>query len=228
MRTASILLLSLILCSCTRLPQPASYAYSEQQKMQAAYHWDVLANDVANQINNRLIISDYVDKSVFVKETCGTDATPCEQGQTTQFNEGFRDLLITRLVNYGVPTSNKKKLTDITVDYKVQVIYHATNRYTMPPGSLTALTAVISVFRGAPDTIKALAMAAGIDIANSAAPIVGHYEVIITTSMVADDKYLFRTSDIYYINDPDFWHYQSPSTGKTIKLVQTTSERVLL
>lgn len=212
---------ALLLSSCSRIPQPASYAFSEQQKMQAAHHWDVLAADVANQINNQLIISDYVDRAVYVKTTCGTDAVPCERGQTTQFNEGFRDLLITRLVNYGVPTSSDKKMTDIEVDYKVQVIYHASNRYTMAPGTLTALTAVISVFRNAPSTLQAMALATGIDLMNATSPTNGHYEVIITTSMVTEEKYLFRTSDIYYINDPDFWHYQNAPTGKTIQMVST-------
>jgi len=220
-RAILILLLTLLLSSCTRIPQPASYAYSEQQKMQAAHHWDVLANDVANQINNQLIQSDFIDKSVFVKTTCGTDAVPCERGETTQFNEGFRDLLITRLVNFGVPTSSDKNLSDIEVDYKVQVVYHLSRRPTIPPGLLTVLSAAVAVFRHAPGEIQALAVAAGLDIANSAGPQNGHYEVIITTSMVNDEKYLFRTSDIYYINDPDFWQYQNSAMGKTIQLVST-------
>ncbi len=221
MRVVPLLLLVLLLSSCSRIPQPASYAYSEQQKMQAAHHWDVLASDVADQINNRLVITDYVDKSVYVKTTCGDDNIPCEQGQTTQFNEAFRDLLITRLVNFGVPTSLEKKISDIEVNYKVQVVYHASNRYTVAPGALTALTAAVSVFRQAPTTIQLLALAVGLDIANSAGPVNGHYEVIITTSMVAEEKYLFRTSDIYYINDPDFWHYQNAPTGKTIQMVSS-------
>lgn len=219
MRAILTFSLLLLISGCTRIPQPASYAYSEQQKMQAAHHWDVLASDVANQINNELIRSDYIDKSVFVKPTCGSEAEPCERGQTTQFNEGFRDLLITRLVSFGVPTSIEDTTATIKVNYKVQVIYHAANRYTTPPGALTALTAVVSVFRHAPSELQTLALAAGLDIANSAAPRNGHYEVIITTSMVTDEKYLFRTSDIYYINDPDFWHYQNYSTGKTIQMV---------
>lgn len=221
MRAVLITLLLIFLNSCSRIPQPASYAYSEQQKMQAAHHWDVLASDVANQINNQLVMSDYVDRAVYVKTTCGSDAIPCERGETTQFNEGFRDLLITRLVNFGVPTSFEKKVADIEVNYKVQVVYHASKRYTIAPGTLTALTAVVSVFRHAPTSLQALAVAAGLDIANSASPVNGHYEVIITTSMVTDEKYLFRTSDIYYINDPDFWHYQNAPTGKTIQMVST-------
>ncbi len=189
--------------------------------MQAAHHWDVLANDVANQINNQLVQSDFIDKSVFVKTTCGTDATPCERGATTQFNEGFRDLLITRLVNFGVPTSSDKKLSDIDVNYKVQVVYHLSRRPTIPPGLLTILSAAVAVFRHAPGEIQSLALAAGLDIANSAGAQNGHYEVIITTSMVNDEKYLFRTSDIYYINDPDFWQYQNSAMSKTIQLVST-------
>ena len=219
MRAVFTVLLLLLLASCSRIPQPASYAFSEQQKMQAAHHWDVLASDVANQINNQLVVSDFIDRAVFVKSTCGTDAIPCERGETTQFNEGFRDLLITRLVNFGVPTSFEKNAADIEVNYKVQVIYHASKRYTMAPGTLTALTALVSVVRHAPSALQAIAVAAGLDVANSASPINGHYEVIITTSMVTDEKYLFRTSDIYYINDPDFWHYQNAPTGKTIQMV---------
>ena len=219
MRTVFILLLFIVMAGCTRIPQPAPYAYTEQQKMQASHHWDVLASDVANQINNQLIQSDYIDKAVFVKNTCGSDAVPCERGQTTQFNEAFRDLLITRLVHFGVPTSIEKQVADIKVDYKVQVVYHAADRPTVAPGSLTALSTAILVFRNASINVQALAMAAGLDIISAASPRNGHHEVIITTSMVADGKYLFRNSDIYYINDPDFWHYRDNPTGKTIQMV---------
>lgn len=219
MRAVLILFFFVFMAGCTRIPQPAPYAYSEQQKMQASHHWDVLANDVANRINNQLIQSDYIDKAVFVKSTCGSDAVPCERGQTTQFNEAFRDLLITQLVHFGVPTSIEKQVADIKVDYKVQVVYHAANRSTLPPGALTALSTAILVIRNAPLEIQSLALAAGLDVMGAAGPRNGHYEVIITTSMVADGKYLFRASDIYYINDPDFWHYRENSTGKTIQMV---------
>ncbi len=223
MRTVllALILIPSLLTSCSRIPRPAPYAFSEQQKMQAVHHWDVLASDVANRINNQLIISDYIDKAVYVKTTCGTDADPCEREETSQFNEAFRDLLITRLVSFGVPTSIDKKLTDIEVNYKVQVVYHASTRHMLSPGSLTALTTAVAVFRNASSTARLIALAAGIDIVGSTSPINGHYEVIITTSMVSDDKYLFRASDIYYINDPDFWQYQKAPTGKTIQMVST-------
>ncbi len=218
------LAVSLLLCGCSSVPTNSSYAFSEQQKMQAAHHWDVLASDVANQINNQLIRSDYVDKSVFVQATCGDDATPCEQGETTVFNEGFRDLLITRLVGFGVPTSSSLQPADIEVNYKVQVIYHQKSLYTMKPGLLTVLATGISVLRHTPGEIQTIAAAAALDFLNAAGSTAGHYEVIISTSMVTENKYLFRTSDIYYITDPDFWHYQNTSPGETIQLVSTRGD----
>ena len=48
-----------VLClasGCVRMPQPQGFPYSNQPKMQAAHHWNVLANDVANRINNELAL----------------------------------------------------------------------------------------------------------------------------------------------------------------------------
>ncbi|MBW6520249.1 MAG: hypothetical protein K0A99_04435 [Desulfoarculaceae bacterium] len=81
--TALICLFALSCSGCTRIPQPTTYAYSEQQKMQAAHHWDVLANDVADQINKTLVRNDYVSEPVFVRVTCGTENAPCGPGETT-------------------------------------------------------------------------------------------------------------------------------------------------
>ena len=217
--TTLICLFTLCGSGCSRIPQPATYGYSEQQKMQAAHHWDVLANDVAHQINKTLLEKDYVSEPVFVRATCGTENTPCEPGETTQFNEGFRDLLITQLFRFGVPTSAEESQKAIVVNYKVQVVHHRDNRHAArPPGILTALTAAVSVLRYAPGEVQAIAAAGILDLASSASPNAGHYEVIITTSMITGNKYLFRTSDIYYINDLDFWHYQNNAPTREIQI----------
>ena len=221
MRLIAIITCFLILfCQgCTRIPQPATYDFSEQQKMQATHHWDVLANDVAGQIHQALVNQDSLYKPVFVRATCGSENTPCGPGETTQFNEGFRDLLITRLVNAGVPTCAHEDLDAIVVNYKVQAVYHRdTRRAFRPPGMLTALTAAVSVLRDAPWELQAIAAAGFLDIVNSATDDAEHYEIIITTSMISANKYLFRTSDIYYINDLDFWHYQQSAGLKTIQV----------
>lgn len=190
MRTFYAYLLPLFLiCSCSpTIPDPTPYPYSQQQKMQASSHWEVLATDLANRINNELILTDNIYKAVFVKETCGDETISCKPNETSSFNEAFRDLLITNLFRFGIPTKSQSAVDTIEVQYKVQVVHHIGDR-------------VLSL---------------------QSAMLTSHYEIIITTSMQTNERYLFRASNIYYINDKDFHHYQEslPQT-KTIILSNT-------
>lgn len=215
------ILLTLLLCSCSsRIPEPISYEYSQQHKMQASNHWQVLAADLANRINNQLIMTDHLDEAVLVQETCGDETTACEPYETTSFNEAFRDLLITNLFNYGVPTKSRGNGKEVEVHYKVQTIHHNSKRIrTLQPGILSSLSATVMVLRNAPSELILLAAGAAADLANTSLVSSGQYEIIITTSMISGDKYLFRASDIYYINDRDFHHYQqNRSQTATIKI----------
>lgn len=218
----ALLPILLLLSGCLgRIPEPVDYEFSEQQKMQAAHHWNVLAKDVANRVNNELIINDYLEKPVFIRSTCGDEDLPCTPYETTTFEEAFRDLLITDLVNMGVPVKQKLDDESITVHYKVQLVYHRSNRVrTVRPGLMTALTTGIMVLRNVPNEISTIAAAAAIDVANQNLVSHSHYEVIITTSMIIGDTYFYRGSDIYYINDKDSFHYRSikPETA-TIPLI---------
>jgi hypothetical protein len=219
----ALLILSLI-CGCSRIPEPAGFEYSSQSKMQAAHHWDVLAMDVANQINLELIKDDLLNTAVYVRKTCGEDDAPCKPNETSQFDEGFHDLLVTQLVRNGVPTSTKPEHEILTVNYKVQVVYHHAKRVrTLTPGVLTALTAAVEVLRNASPEVMTVAAAGAIDLANASFVDNGHYEIIVTTSIVSMRKYLFRTSSIYYINDADFWHYQANS-GKAKEIKMTSAD----
>jgi hypothetical protein len=180
----------------------------------------LLAADLANRINNQLITTDNLDKAVFVKETCGDETISCQPDETSSFNEAFRDLLITNLFGYGVPTKSRADEKAIEVRYKVQIVRHNTNRArSLQPGILTGLSTAVAVLRNAPMELIILASGVAADVANTSLVSSGHYEVIITTSMITHDRYLFRASDIYYINDKDFYHYQEnmPQT-KTIRL----------
>ena len=219
--------LALVLClaaGCVRVPQPQGYPYSDQKKMQAAHHWNVLANDVANKINNELVRRNYFNASLYVKHSCNKPEA-CKQSETFPFDEGFNDLLTTQLVNFGVNTQVVPEGSTLTVDYKVQVVYHQSDRSQWPqPGLLTALTTGVMVFRDAPWEIIAIASAAAIDTVSATTTVNGHYEVIITTSIIDGNKYVTRSSDIYYINDADFWQYQQTSPAAEVPL--TGKDRV--
>lgn len=216
--------------SCTsRMPEPITHEYSQQKKMQASNHWAVLAQDLANRINNQLISTDNIHRSVYVEQTCGDEATPCSNNETSTFNEAFRDLLVTGLYNYGIPTNSTPDLEAVEVLYKVQLVRHRSDRIrSMQPGLFTAISSAIVVLRDAPSALLILASGVAADVANTSMAIMGHYEVIITTSIIDKGKYLFRASDIYYINDKDFYHYQEfmPKT-KSIKFSSKTTEKKL-
>jgi hypothetical protein len=183
------LALAVLTISCGKSPEPIGYSYSDQKKMQAGHHWDVLAADIANQINNELILNDYLDIPVFVRETCGNDNQPCKPSETTVFEESFRDLLITNLVTLGVPTSPNGGNDTIVINYKVQAVY----------------------------------IAGTVDFANPTLVTASNFKVIITTSVVADNHYLFRNSNIYYIYDQDSWHYRMPSSPAQINLTSNAA-----
>ena len=218
---STCVLVIFLLCNCSsRIPEPISYPYSQQKKMQAASHWNVLAEDLANRINKQLILTNNHDKAVFVKQTCGDESSSCKANETGTFNEALHDLLITNLFGYGVPTKSRADQNAIEISYKVQVVYHNTDRIrSLQPGLLTALSAAVVVLRNAPLDVVLLAAGVAADIANTSLVTSSHYEIIITTSMITNSQYLFRASDIYYINEKDFYHYQEsmPQT-KTIKL----------
>ncbi len=214
-------LILITLCSCTaRVPEPVNHDYSQQRKMQASHHWEVLAGDLADRINNQLILTDNIERPVYVKTTCGDESSPCDELQTSSFNEAFRDLLITNMFEYGVPINSESVGDFLKVQYKVQIVRHNSTRIrTVQPGLLTALSAAIVVLRDAPSNLLIFASGMLADAANSNLSLKGNYEVIITTSMIDKGRYLFRASDIYYINDKDFLHYQEKMpTSSNIKL----------
>jgi hypothetical protein len=196
--------------------------------MQASEHWQTLAKDLSNRINNELIISDNIETAVYVKPTCGDETTPCDENETSTFNEAFRDLLITSLYNFGIPTESRPSADSIKVLYKVQVVRHNTNRVrSIQPGLLTTLSAAVIVLRNAPSELILLATGVAADVANNSYATSGHYEVIITTSMIDNEKYLFRASDIYYINDKDFYHYQQNHSETTVISLKAKGDQAI-
>ncbi len=222
--TSFIISFCLIYSGCATIPAPMPHEYSEQRKMQAAQHWEVLARDIANKINNELIRNDFINASVYVKKTCGSEAAPCDEYETSQFDEGFRDLLVTQLVNYGIPTHTEVERDVIVINYKVQVVLHGKGRIAKPPtGVLTGLTAAVSVFSNASAELLALTIAGGYDAYNAFSIMQSDYEVIITTSMVSKKRYIYRSSDIYYINDSDSGHYRKTYTNKSQEIELTGS-----
>lgn len=244
LRSASIFLAMLFMFGCqqmrtqaqTQTPRPASYKDSTQHKMQAAEHWNILAEDVAKQIKSGLTKMDsVVTQPVYVQPGCGAPQGPCQPHEESPFAQGFRDLLLTHLVREGVTTIDEIEDGALIVSNKVQVVYHrdkrSTRRYPagFVSGVATYLAAAVAVIRDAQEygsygaqTAAWGAAAVGgavlYDITDGMFSKLPHSEVVITTSIKDNNTYRMRKTDIYYINDPDYWHYQTPPPTKLLEV----------
>ncbi|MDR3089587.1 MAG: hypothetical protein LBU39_07210 [Desulfobulbaceae bacterium] len=209
MRLVLLVPLMLFVCAaCAQTTAPTDPMNRVSPKLEAAYHWQVLAGDVARRINDELIRLDMLDTALTVKRTCGDDNHVCADNETSSFNEAFHDLLLTELVALGAPVRPDAAADTLEVSYKTQTVRHDAFRLNRPrPGMITALTAAVMVLRNAPTEVISIATGGAVDYAVQNMVAAGHYEVIITTSIGSGNRYLFRASDIYAINDADYPQY---------------------
>ncbi|MGE4296759.1 MAG: hypothetical protein AB7E47_01905 [Desulfovibrionaceae bacterium] len=219
---ATVCLALLLASGCyTRKPVGIGYKNTEQHSMQSAYHWEVLAADVAAQIVKAVKDrDDIVYRPLYV-------VPPNE----TPFARGFHELLTSELVKRGQLVSVEEE-DSLTVHYRVMGVEHDEEGQnpikSLPPGTGTALPLGILVLRNMPGAdaflLAASAMGSVFDMAN------GYYqgfpatEIIITTDLTYNNKYVVHTSDIYYIEEPEMAQYTEPFksqafTPRTMKIV---------
>ena len=194
--------LVMLVISCSQVPYPVTYQFMQQEKMQAARHWDLLAKDVANQVNNVMRSKkSLLKKSIFIKVT---DSTP--------FGVFFQTLLTTHLYNYDLNISSTEK-DSIILEYNAKVLLHGPRKIQHPPILYSILGLGVSVARNIDsDDTWALALPVGLvadGIRGATAGKAPNKEVLISSSLSLDDKLLMHRSNIYYINQPDGWHYDS-------------------
>jgi len=190
-RSLMMLPLGLLLAGCAQVPKPMTYELSYQQKMQAAHHWDLLAQNVATRVLAQQ--GSLGNVSVYVEPSPGV------------FGGTFTKLLETELVRNGL-TLSAMPTGAAVLSTNVDLIRHRAkwpDRTNRPqPGVWTALATVVRVA----DTItKNAIIPAGIaaDLAHGSTTTLTEHEVVITTALEKDGQYLMRDSDIFYVNDAD-------------------------
>ncbi len=194
----------------SQAPLPATYPVTQQQKMQAAHHWDVLAEHEA-----RLISASFsqINKPLYVS---GGDAS---QG----FYKGYTNLLTSQLVQNGATVLTTAQGA-ATVSFDVTVIKHEDkDNVRAPAGSWTLLAAGVAVAAHAVDKwsepAKLLIPAAvGADFYSGNWVKDSNVEVIITTKVTDQNQIIHSSSNIYYINGGDASHYSPDAPTTTIKL----------
>jgi len=214
--TALLLLVSILLLSCTsQVPVATNYPYTEQQKMQAAYHWQVLAADVVKRMRKNISIPK--DASVFVapafyspdKEnpavwTAADSLTIADESNrflTIPFKRAYRNFLIERLVKAGYKVVDNEGAAELRMLFDLQVVKHADR----PVRSPRLLAKIGRLFAGSLDGAYV-----GIEASK--------YEAIITTSIRNGNTYLTSHTGTYYINTPP-WNSNYALQGKIMEVV---------
>lgn len=210
---------SLVLTGCfnvntSQAPIATTYPYSEQQKMQATHHWNVLAAHQAQQIlaNDRL---------------SGRTLYIADPGSHSPFNDAFNSLLTSQLVarnaNVSLNETNALKVT-----YNVQLVEHTDRGMTRAPqGALTALTAGIAVAtipynNWSEPSLALIPAAALVDLFSGSWASKSNQEVLITTQVTDSQRILYSSSNIYYINGGDSNHYKGNAPLAPAKTMSVT------
>ena len=147
----------------SEVPIPSAYPMSGQQKMQAAYHWKVLAQNTADTIHANVTRNFPEYQEPIYVASAGI----------TPFDKAFTDLLITSLVEKGLVVTHNYQ-NPLVLSFDTQIIPHG------------------RVSDGGARSSK-------IQLPQN--------EVMVTLSLMYKGSYMMRHSAIYYINNPEWWHY---------------------
>lgn len=189
-----LVVVSLMVTACSRVPIASNHMVSFQKKAKSAHHWDVLAADVAAQISQAIN-----SKEITVKKRLSVAAPDSE----SSFNRAFSNFLINALVNKGLNVT-KDKNDSSYISFETQLIRHNSSRYTHIPGSFTLLANGVWVLRNATDYAQYIVPPMALDALMSlyAGP-QSHIELVVTSSIYEDNRYVLRRSDIYYVETED-------------------------
>ncbi|MBY0409532.1 MAG: hypothetical protein K2Q97_05240 [Burkholderiaceae bacterium] len=191
-------------CSTLDVPRADNYPATDQKKARAVHHWDVLADDVAARIDGKIKAWPVGEYPIHV-------AMPATD---TSFNNGFRKLLITRLLDRGVTLSTEP--TAVMLAFETQVVQHPSPVDNAVPMPWTRLALGVGVardwylFRQSTSSMVVGAAALGVladatQYATNGAAAGGptRTEVLITTSLESEGRYLASTADVYYVEQDD-------------------------
>jgi hypothetical protein len=210
-----ITLVALMLSSCaTSIPQAENIPNSKQKKVMAVQHWGWIANDAV--VQTKLALS----KKAFAK----SQPLYVTDDVNTDFGRGFRKYMIAALIDEGFTVSTKKEGA-IELGYEAQVIRHESAfdplAFGYKPGMAAGTVTGFWVLRNAIQHwsttsagIGSVAAAAGYDVYKSLNPGETGVELLISTSITHQDRYVMLNADAYYIEKGEAWLFEG-CKGKT-------------
>jgi hypothetical protein len=170
-----------------------------QYKLKSAAHWQVVAADVASQVDAGLKQGNFARVPLQV-----SDGKP-----GSKFSTVFASQLRSRLVQQGL-TVVESSPAAIDVSVAVEQVRHGKPRRAYRPGILTALTAGVLVVRDAvlhesSVNVTGMAFAMALDASQSLQEFLERpsTEVVLTTALKHNGIYVMHRTDVYYVDEVD-------------------------
>lgn len=196
------------------MPSADPFPDATLRKAKSAEHWNVIAGDVASQTAGLKDRAEIRGRSLYVSPS----------GDNSDFSRGFQSMLISKLVNGGLSVATKPDGA-VEVKYEAQVVRHLAGQGNYQPGTVAAIAGGILVAReiavsNASSTGKAIgatALIAGAELlgANAKLHSATNTEVIITTSLIDNNRFLMRKTDVYYVEDAEGVMFEAPFRPQT-------------
>lgn len=207
LRFVLVPMVAVVVGCASPVPVAQNFPLTYQRVAGAAHHWDVVAQDVVEQTVKALATTPQLQQR-------GIYVVPA---RSTAFNVAFREMMITHLVTGGTRVSECPVdrpagpgfsfARDVDLKYDTQVIVHGDAPRDIQPGQFTVLASGVAVLReialggeATPAVIGGVAFAEWWS-AYRASPT--RTEIIVTTTVVEDNRFVLRRKDVYYVPDGD-------------------------
>lgn len=203
---ATVLAAGTTACAKRPLPTATSYPTSVQQKMQAAHHWDVLADNLAANLSDKLSVT-HGNRPVYL----------AIDEQHSDFGRALRSFLTSRLLERSVPVSTAPyggpdKPLLLKID--TQVVNFSDREGLRPlPGDYTLAKGLAYLIYRVGDlwTAPAWAVLPLSEYHENYFPVGTNTEVIVNVTVTDVARVVFSESHAYYVNDTEQGHYAGPA-----------------
>jgi hypothetical protein len=226
LKTAMALAAGILLAGCashyTPTPLPANFATTKQAKLQAAYHWGVISDNIAKGVALELRKSP--PRPVYIDEP--KDASPFQRALATQ--------LTTSLLSEGYVVS-RTPAGSLKVELDVQAVTFSADR------PQYRYHGEKSMLAGGVWVLSEIHMGAALNAVTAVGAIDSHQwfnsqfapgdtpktEIIVTVSVSDQYRYLARNTSAYYVADTDraLYGIVEPNADDATKVSRTFQVR---
>lgn len=188
-------------------PIPKSYPLTTQEKIQAVYHWGLLAEHIAGLVKVAL-------ETEYTNNRLGRPIYVAPSG-ITPFEKVFHALLMTKLFATGLSISNNPEQS-LLLSFDIELVKHPKRLIrvnkdiyrSLGPGLIVKSHIPLSEFQKA--SHRDYQVGRNTVLSNEGSDYLftlPENEIIITSSLTYNDRYIMRNSSVYYIDDPEWWQY---------------------